>query len=66
MRIRYEWIGLVIQEPVDVGADADDNGKVDLTDPVYVLLFLFRGGDEILPPYPRRGRDPTRDSLSCD
>ena len=33
-------------------ADADDNGSLQLTDAVFVLLFLFSGGDAPAAPGP--------------
>ena len=45
--------------------DVDDSGVVDLTDAIYQLEFLFKGGAVIPPPYPGRGEDPTEDSIDC-
>ncbi len=47
-------------------ADADDNGKVDVTDPVYLLNFLFTGGAPPALPFAECGQDPTVDDLRCD
>src|SRR5262245_6591770 len=43
-------------------ADVTDDGSIDITDPIYLLYFLFLGG----PPIPRPsgvgcGLDPTED-----
>ena len=47
-------------------ADADDNGVIDLTDPIYLLRFLFQGGLPVPPPGVEEiGPDPTPDSLGC-
>jgi hypothetical protein len=46
--------------------DADDDGTTVITDAVYVLDYLFRGGRPIPPPFPGRGSDPTPDGLGCD
>jgi hypothetical protein len=43
----------------------NDDGKLDLTDPVHLLGFLFQGGKAIPPPYPAAGDDPTPDALKC-
>ena len=49
-------------------ADADDNGRNNITDAIQLLQFLFLGGPP--PPAPGRddcGVDPTADALSdCD
>ncbi len=46
-------------------ADFDDNGRVDLLDPIRGLFFLFLDGDPPEPPYPSAGVDPTPDALDC-
>ena len=46
--------------------DADDDGTTVITDAVYVLDYLFRGGRSIPPPFPARGSDPTPDGLGCE
>ncbi len=46
-------------------ADADDNGEVEVTDPIDVRQHLFVGGPEPPAPYPEREEDPTADALSC-
>jgi hypothetical protein len=48
------------------GADADDNGSVNISDAVYLLVYLFNRGLE--PPAPGTsapGIDPTPDALGC-
>ena len=45
--------------------DAADDGRLNLTDAVRVVLHLFRGR-ELPPPYPRCGADPTPDDLNCE
>ena len=43
----------------------NDDGAVDLSDPVAVLNWAFQGGQELPPPGPRAcGEDPTPDALS--
>jgi hypothetical protein len=46
--------------------DGNDDGVLDISDPVYVLFFLFLQGPPPPAPYPNAGDDPTfRDSLGC-
>ncbi len=45
--------------------DVNDSGKNTIADVVYVLRFLFAGGQNPPPPYPNSGMDPTPDFLSC-
>ena len=52
--------------PPPCAASADVNGEdreVTIADPMYLLNFLFAGGDPIFPPYPDPGLDPTPDEL---
>jgi hypothetical protein len=46
-------------------ADADDSGELSITDPIYLLGFLFLGQRSIPEPYPDCGTDPTTDGLGC-
>ena len=47
-------------------ADADDNGTLEVSDPVSVLSFLFLRGPHPPPPGPDEpGIDPTADELEC-
>jgi len=47
-------------------ADADDNGKIEVTDPIVILSVLFLGYDFPFPsPFPYCGDDPTEDGLDC-
>lgn len=46
--------------------DANDDGRVDLADSVFVLRFLFQFGGEPAAPGPfQPGPDPTADELGC-
>ena len=46
-------------------ADANDDGVIDISDPVRTILHLFDG--RTLPvPYPEAGIDPTDDNLDCN
>ncbi|MBI4603351.1 MAG: hypothetical protein HY721_15475 [Planctomycetes bacterium] len=47
------------------GADANDSGKVDLSDAVFSLGCLFLGQACPPPPHPGCGPDPTADPLAC-
>jgi hypothetical protein len=46
-------------------ADADDSGKLAISDPVLTLNRLFRGGPDLPAPYPLEGNDSTDDGLGC-
>lgn len=47
------------------GSDGNDDGTVNITDPIYVLNFLFIGGPEPPAPFPNCGTDPTADGIGC-
>lgn len=47
-------------------ADANDDGNLNITDPLFILNFLFRAGVPPLPPFPQPGADPTPDALDCN
>jgi hypothetical protein len=59
--------------PCAEAADADDSGRVNIADGVYLLDFLFQpgggSGDGLYPappaPFPGCGLDPTPDALGC-
>lgn len=46
-------------------ADFDDNGSVEVNDPVGSLFLQFAGGVVVPPPYPAPGPDRTDDDLRC-
>jgi len=46
-------------------ADADDSGKLDISDPIYTLGFLFLGGEAPPAPFGACGPDATEDALGC-
>jgi hypothetical protein len=46
--------------------DANDDGRVDLADAVFILRYLFKFDREPKAPFPNPGPDPTYDKLSCD
>jgi hypothetical protein len=62
--LNYLFLGGVANSCLDA-LDANDTGEVDITDAIFALTYLFLGGDEIPPPYPDPGVDPTEDALAC-
>lgn len=46
-------------------ADANDDGSLDISDPVSLLQYLFGGGSPPPPPFPAPGADDSADPLSC-
>ena len=46
-------------------SDSNDDGKLDISDPVAVLQYLFRGSFIVPEPSPLPGLDPTADRLGC-
>lgn len=46
-------------------ADANDDGAITISDPIYILLYLYCGGLPPPLPFPAAGVDPTEDELSC-
>ena len=45
--------------------DADDNGKREVADGIFIGEYLFMNGPMIQPPFSEAGPDPTPDDLSC-
>ena len=46
-------------------ADANDDGGVDVADPIYLLNWLWLGGPPPPSPMPGCGPDPTLDLINC-
>lgn len=46
--------------------DVNDNGLVELSDPIYLLSHLFGSGPRPTPPFPTCGYDATEDALLCE
>jgi hypothetical protein len=46
-------------------ADVNDDGVLDVADPVRLLFWLFAGAADPTPPFAECGADPTPDRLSC-
>ena len=47
-------------------ADGNDDGEVDISDPIHSLNYQFLGGPEPPRPFATCGTDPTPDSLDCE
>jgi hypothetical protein len=62
--LRHLFAGLAMPACAKA-ADADDSGRIELSDAVLVLDFLFRRGPELPQPFPDCGVDETTDSLGC-
>lgn len=46
--------------------DVDDSGTIEISDPIYLLRYLFLGGPPPPPPFPEPGLDPTpEDPYDC-
>jgi hypothetical protein len=45
--------------------DVNDDGKIDVTDAIYSLNFIFMGGNSPKNPFPNIGGDTTEDNLGC-
>lgn len=46
-------------------ADVNDDGNVDISDPIFELAYLFSGGPTPATPFPDLGTDPTADTIGC-
>lgn len=46
-------------------ADANDDGRLNISDPIYLLDHIFLGGPAPPDPWPEPGEDPTPDRLPC-
>jgi len=60
------WLMTFYAEPGCLkGCDANDDGKPDLSDAIYILDFLFRGTLAPVAPFPDMGEDASLDQLTC-
>jgi hypothetical protein len=59
-----EYLFLTGSLPCKKSADANDDGRVNLSDAIVTLLHLF-GGRTLPPPFGGCGVDPTTDDLDC-
>ena len=60
--VRYLFLGVDFASCEDA-ADINDDGDLDIVDPLQLLFFLFDGGTVPSPPFPDPGSDPTVDDL---
>lgn len=54
--------------PCPDAADLDDDGRIQVNDAMYLVLYLFNGGPPPLSPFPQPGRDslvPEPDQIDC-
>ncbi len=62
-------LGLVVQGtavPCNDSADTNDDGHLDISDPIFLLQYLFQSGSPLPPsPFPDAGIDPTGDAIDC-
>jgi len=49
---------------LDAG-DANDDGHSDISDGIFILLYLFTSGPAPWPPFPTAGIDYTPDPIGC-
>jgi uncharacterized repeat protein (TIGR03806 family) len=61
-QLLYTFEGSVTANCPDA-MDADDNGRLEVTDALRILGHIFSGGPAPSPPYPGPGQDPTVDDL---
>ena len=47
-------------------ADVNDDGEIDVSDPISLFTYLYLGGVQLPEPVLSPGPDPTRDSLECE
>ncbi len=52
-------------EPCGDAVDANDDGRLDIADPFFLLNFVFQAGPRPPAPFPNAGSDPTADGLTC-
>ncbi len=61
-----EWLFLGKEGPQrEDRADANDDGVLDISDPVRILTMLFSGTGPLPAPYPQAGWDLSADELKC-
>ncbi len=49
--------------PCPDAGDVNDDGRLDISDPIRLIRFLFQGGPAPERPFPQAGLDLTRDGL---
>ena len=63
--LNYLFLGSEPPSCVDT-LDLDDSGRLNITDPIFLLRFLFLGGAAIPAPSMECGPDATDDAITCD
>ena len=53
------------ESPCRSAADINEDGELDLSDSVTLLIYLFLDRYPLGPPFKRCGWDPTPDTLGC-
>ncbi len=56
--LEYLFLGGEAPCPLAAG-DVDDTGNIDLTDPIYLLIYIYHAGPQPAAPFPEAGLDPT-------
>ena len=51
--------------PCADASDVNDDGRISISDAIYLLNDLFKGGPAIPSPFPGVGVDLTLDNLDC-
>ena len=54
-----------VRSPCLDALDSNDDGDVNLADPIFELAFLFTGGPAPMAPFLACGDDPTADTIGC-
>lgn len=63
--LQYQFLGSLIPSCLDA-LDTNDDGKINITDPLVNLFFQFTGGVTIPSPGPFKcGPDPSADGVDC-
>ena len=52
--------------PCEDAMDTNDDGILDISDPIFSLAYMFLGGPEPALPGVECGTDPTKDTLGCE
>ena len=63
----YEFLFNGAERPGCLDAlDTNDDGRINVSDPIATLMFLFLGGSPPPEPFEEPGFDPTDDALGCE
>lgn len=67
LTILYLFRGDVTSPPCEDAADVDNSGRIELSDPIRLLVYLFLDGPPPAPPFPYPGQDiyGEEDLLGC-